>query len=290
MRLLLALVVCAACGPGGVSPTKPQELTFERFSPPQATGHDILLGSSGSTVVMAHRYSLDAGATWQPLDARLGEPTRIAISGTTVALYANGLVRWNLADGSITPVAGAPSYTTDRNWRIDRESARFIAFDAVENAIAVEWAGTWITSKLPQPSPTEARPYIRDIESNGNVLLAASVWGVHRSSDGGMRWQQVVASTPDAGRDLLVLHDGTFALVGGATTYHFDLDGQAIGTLPKLVLPNEATVCEDGTIVTGTKLTRDLGATWETLIAQSDLSLMVQRASCGASGTYWGLS
>jgi len=132
MRLLLAVLACAACGPSGVSPTKPQELTFERFSPPQATGHDILLGSSGSTVVMAHRYSLDAGATWQPLDARLGEPTRVAISGTTVALYvpgASGLVRWNLADGTITPVAGAPTYVTDRNWRIDRETARFIAFE-----------------------------------------------------------------------------------------------------------------------------------------------------------------
>jgi hypothetical protein len=290
MRLPVVVgLLCAACGPGGVSPTEPQKVTFERWSVPQATSHDILLGSRGDIVVMAHRYSLDAGATWQALDARLGEPTRISIVGSTVALYATGLVRWSVADGSITTVGGAPSYASERTWRVDPVNARFIAFDAVENAIAVEQSGAWVTSKLPQPSTTETRPYIRDIESNGSVLLSTSVWGVHRSLDGGASWQLVVAATPNAGRDLLVLRDGSFALVGGATTYSVDAAGQATGSLAKLVLPNEATVCEDGTIVMGTKLTRDLGATWQTLIAQSDLQMSVQRASCGAGGRYWVL-
>ncbi|HUS29921.1 MAG TPA: hypothetical protein VMZ53_15555 [Kofleriaceae bacterium] len=289
LPVLAGAVLCAACG-SSVSPTEAQKVSFERWSPPQATGHDVLLGSRGDVVVMAHRYSLDAGATWKPLDARLGEPTRVSIVGNTVALFANGLVRWNLGDGSITSAASVPSFATDRTWRVDPQSARFMAFDAVENAIAIESsANTWTTSKLPQPSSTETRPYIRDIESNGSVLLSASVWGVHRSTDGGSTWQLVVGSTPNAGRDLLVLRDGTFALVGGTTTYAFDAAGQAAGTLPKLVLPNEATVCEDGTIVTGTKLTRDLGATWETLIAQSDLQMSVQRASCGSTGKYWVL-
>jgi hypothetical protein len=289
MRLLIAgALLCAACG-SSVSPTQPQTVTFERWSPPQATAHDILLGSRGDVVVMAHRYSLDAGATWKTLDATLGEPTRISIVGNTVALYASGLVRWNPSDGSIVKVAGAPSFATDRTWRVDPQNARFIVFDAVENAIAVEQAGSWITSKLPQPSTTEVRPYIRDIESNGSVLVATSVWGVHRSMDGGATWQLVVGSTPNAGRDLLVLHDGSFALVGGATTYAFDAAGQAAGTLAKLVLTTDATVCEDGTIISGTKLTKDLGATWQTLIAQSDLKMTVPRASCGGSGTYWVL-
>ena len=289
MRLLVAgALLCAACG-SSVSPTEPQTLTFERWSPPQATAHDVLLGSRGDVVVMAHRYSLDAGATWQALDARLGEPTRISIVGNTVALYSSGPVRWNPSDGSIVKVAGAPSYATDRTWRVDPQNARFIVFDAVENAIAVEQAGSWVTSKLPQPSSTEVRPYIRDIESNGSVLVATSVWGVHRSMDNGASWQLVVGSTPNGGRDLLVLHDGSFALVGGTTTYAFDAAGQAKGQLDKLVLSTEATVCEDGTIITGTKLTRDLGATWQTLIATSDLQMTVPRASCGGSGTYWVL-
>ena len=286
--LLLGAMLCVACG-NGISPTEPQKLGFTRWSPPQATSHDILLASRGDVVVMAHRYSLDAGATWQPLDPSLGEPTRVSIVGSTVALFASGLVRWNLTDGSITHVAGAPSYATDRTWRIDPQSARFMAFDAVENAISVEWAGAWAPSKLPQPSATETRPYIRDIESNGNVLLVASVWGIHRSVDGGMTWQLVTAATPNGGRDLLVLHDGSFALVGGTTTYAFDINGNAAGTLPNLVLTSDATVCEDGTIVTGTRLTRDLGATWQTLVAQSDLAISVQRAGCGGSGRYWVL-
>ncbi|HUS28475.1 MAG TPA: hypothetical protein VMZ53_08200, partial [Kofleriaceae bacterium] len=290
MRVLPVATVlfCAACG-SSVSPTEAQKVSFERWSAPQATGHDILLGSRGDVVVMAHRYSLDAGATWKPLDAKLGEPTRVSLVGNTVALYANGLVRWSPADGSITTVAGAPSYASDRTWRVDPTNARFIAFDAVENALAVEQTSGWITAKLPQPSTTEVRPYIRDIESNGSVLVSTSVWGVHRSTDGGASWQLVTASTPNAGRDLLVLHDGSFALVGGTTTYAFDATGQATGTLANLVLSTEATVCEDGTIVTGTKLTRDLGATWQTLIAQSDLQMSVQRASCGGAGTYWVL-
>ena len=289
MRLRLLVAFLAACGSSGVSPTQPQKVAFERWSPAQATSHDILLGSRGDVVVMEHRYSRDAGATWLPLDARLGEPTRIAIVGSTVALYASGLVRWSLADGSITPVAGAPSYASERTWRVDPLNARFIAFDAVENAIAVEQSGAWLTSKLPQPAATETRPYVRDIESNGSMLLATSVWGVHRSTDGGASWQLVVASIPNAGRDLLVLHDGSFALVGGTTTYAFDAAGQASGTLANLVLSTEATVCEDGTIITGTKLTRDLGATWQTLIAQSDLEMTVPRASCGGGGRYWVL-
>src|SRR5689334_22521550 len=98
--ILFGASLLTACGGSGVDPTTPQNVKFERWSVPQATSHDILLASKGDVVVMAHRYSLDAGATWMPLDARLGEPTRVSIVGDKVALFASGLVRWSLADGS----------------------------------------------------------------------------------------------------------------------------------------------------------------------------------------------
>lgn len=291
MRAYLpVLFACIACG-GGVSPTTPQELELERFSPPQPTSHDILLGSRGDVVVMARRFSLDAGATWQALDPRLGQPTRVAIVGSTVALYADGLVRWNLTTDMISQVAGAPGYVTDRTWRVDPVTSRFIAYDAIENSIAVETASGWQTGKLPQPSSTEVRPYIRDIESNGNVLLATSVWGMHRSLDGGASWELVTATFPGGGRDLLVLADKRFVLVGGMTTYVFDAQGAAAGTQPSLVVMTEnPTVCEDGTIVAGNKLTRNLGASWESLVATSDLAMTIARSACGGNGRYWMLA
>jgi len=289
MRLVCFAVAVAACGNPHDAAWIPQRLVFERWSQPQPTGHDIFLAARGDIVVMAHRVSLDAGATWQPLDPRLGEPTRVAINDRTIALYASGLVRWDLTTGAVTQVAGTPAYATDRNWRIEPTSGHFIVFDQIENAIAVERDGGWTLGTLPQPATTETRPYIRDIESNGSVLLAASVWGVHRSLDAGATWQLVTSSVAGAGRDLLVLADHRFALVGGTTTYVFDSAGQAAGTLASLVVSdNVATVCDDGSIIAANKVTRDLGATWQTLIFGGDLKMDVPRTGCG-SGRYWFL-
>lgn len=293
MKLLLvgaavSLALASACS--GPSATEAQKLAFERWSSPQPTSHDVLLAARGDVVVMAHRISRDGGTTWTPLDPSFGELTRVSIVGSTIGLYANGLKRWDLTNDAVTPVVGGPSFATDRTWRIDPKNATFIAFDAVENAIAVEGTGGWVQSKLPQPSSTDTRPYVRDIESNGQMLLAASVWGIHRSLDGGMTWQLVTTEKPGSGRDVLVLGDGRFALVGGTMTYLFDAQGNAAGTKPSLVVGSNdiATVCEDGTIVLGSKLTRDLGVTWEALIATSDLpTLTVKGAACGGTGQYW---
>jgi len=288
MKLVAALCAAsAACGGSGAS--TPHDLVFERWSAPQPTSHDLFLAARGDIVVMAHRVSRDAGATWQALDPRLGVPTRVAITNGAIATYANGLVRWDLASGAVTNVAGVPSFVTDRNWRVDAASGRFIGFDAVENHLAVESASGWIASTLPLPSTTEPRPYIKDIESNGITLLSISAWGVHRSLDAGASWQLVTTSLAGAGRDLLVLPDRRFVLVGGATSYAFTADGQPAGTVAGLVLDNEvAAVCEDGAIVAGNKVTRDFGASWQTLLAGGDLQMTVQRAGCGG-GRYWGL-
>src|SRR5688500_17069522 len=140
--VLVAAVVCTACG-SSASPSTPHKLIFERWSPPQPTSHDIFLAARGDVVVMAHRMSRDAGATWQPLDAQLGTPTRVAITGTTIATHASGLVRWDLTSGAVTKVAGVPGYTTDRTWRVDPMSGRFMVFDGIENKIAVEGPASW---------------------------------------------------------------------------------------------------------------------------------------------------
>lgn len=182
--------LCAACG-SSASPSTPHTLVFERWSTAQPTAKDIFLAARGDVVVMANRISQDAGATWQPLDAALGEPTRVAITNGVIATYANGLVRWDLASGAVTMVSGTPAYATDRTWRIEPVTGMFLAFDAVENKIAVETANGWRTSTLPQPAATEVRPYIRDIEGNGTVLVTLGAWGVHRSLDGGATWQLV---------------------------------------------------------------------------------------------------
>jgi hypothetical protein len=289
MKVVFVLaVVCAACGANGSAST-PKKLELERWSAPQPTSYDIFLAARGDVVVMAHRVSRDAGATWQALDPQLATPTRVAITNGVIATFASGLVRWDLASNVVTKVEGAPSYATDRTWRVDPITGRFITYDAIENKLAVESASGWITGVLPQPAATETKPYVKDIESNGTTLLSVSAWGVHRSFDGGATWQLVTASIPGAGRDLLVLTDRRFVLVGGMTAYAFSADGQPEGTIAGLVVDDSsATVCEDGAIVAGNKVTRDFGASWQTLLPPGDLQMAVQRAGCGG-GRYWGL-
>lgn len=290
MKLLVAsTAICAvACG-SSASPTTPQTLEFSRYSPPQASGHDILLAARGDVVVLAKRISRDGGATWSPLDSRIGELKGVAITGQQMTLFGttSKLARWDLTTDTLTSIAGAPSYTSDRTWRVD-PSGNAIAFDAVENALAVERSGTWTTAKLPQPATTEVRPYIKDIESNGSTLLSVSAWGVHRSVDAGVTWT-LVTTAPDA-RDIVVLGDRRFVVVNSGPALLFDAGGAAAGTLPGLVIAaGEANVCEDGAIVARNKVTRDLGATWQELIAGGDLDMQVQRAGCGG-GRYWVLA
>jgi hypothetical protein len=247
----------------------------------------VFLGSRGDLVVMQKRISRDGGATWTPLDGRIGELRGVAIFNSGLVVYGttSKLARWDVAAGTLTPVAGVPSYVGERNWRAD-PAGKLIAFDAVENSIAVE-RGSWITSKLPQPATTEVRPYVKDIESNGTILLAVSAWGVHRSADG-MTWEYVTAAG-DA-RDILVLGDRRFAIVGDGPARIFDANGVAAGTLAGLTLPaNAATVCEDGALVAANRVTHDLGATWQQLIAGGDLDMQVKGVGCGG-GRYWVLA
>src|SRR5262245_37176169 len=118
MRLVFITAAwCVACDSG--SPSTPQALELERWSAPQPASYDVFLAARGDIVVMAHRVSRDAGATWQALDPGLGVPTRVVITNGTIATYASGLVRWDPASGTVTKVAGGPSYTSDRNWRVD---------------------------------------------------------------------------------------------------------------------------------------------------------------------------
>ena len=164
---------------------------------------------------MSGRISRDGGATWTPLDAQLGSPTRVAIAGSTVMTWTPtlGLARWDLASGAITALPGQPIFTEERSWRMNPLTGGALVFDAVNNAIEVESAGGFTTSELPQPTSTETMPYIRDVESNGTTLMAIAAWGVYRSRDGGASWQLVTNNIPDAGRDLLVLADNRFLCV-----------------------------------------------------------------------------
>jgi hypothetical protein len=291
-RLVAVFLVVAACGDRGPSPETPQILELDRFSPPQHTSYDVFLAARGDVVIMARRISRDGGASWTPLAPQLGELGRVAITGTTVALHSTqlGLARWDLTTDAITPVSGEPAYATERGWRVDPVTGQLFAFEGIENAVAVERASGWTESTLPQPSPTEIRPYIKDLESNGMTLLTTSAWGIHRSTDGGVTWQLVIASVPEGGRDLLVLADRRFLLVGGTTAYLFDPTGLAAGTLPGLaVTETDASVCDDGAIVARGKVTRDLGASWQALIGSGDLELVAERGGCGG-GHYWVLA
>lgn len=294
-RLSVALLgLAAACGTpsSSSSASEPQKLAFEPYSAPQYTSRDVFLAASGNVVVMANRISRDGGASWVPLDPRLGALSRVAILGATVTTYATGLglVHWDLATEAITPVAAAPSFASDRTWRTDATSGRLFVFAPIANAIAVETAGTWATASLPQPTATELDPYILDLASNGTAALTVSAWGVHRSLDHGATWQLVTASVPDAGRDLLVLADHRFLLFGGTTSYLFDAAGNLAGTVPGLTADlDAASACDDGAIVFGGKRSIDLGATWQPLVASGDLSMIVERVGCGG-GRYWLLA
>lgn len=290
-RLPLCLLL-AACGVAPQSPSEPQKLAFEPFAVPQHTSRDAFVGGSGDVVVMSSRISRDGGATWKPLDSRLGQLSRVAVSGNVVSTYATGLglARWDLATESIAPIAGAPGFTSDRTWRSLPSTGKLAVFDPVGNAIAIEGAGTWSTGSLPPPSGTELNPYILDLESNGSTMMTVSAWGTHRSTDGGASWQLVAGNPGDAGRDLLVMPDRRFVLIGGATSYLFDPGGQAAGTLPGTMAQlGDASVCDDGAIVLRDKLSRDLGATWQPLIKSGDLTMIVERINC-AGGRYWMLA
>lgn len=302
-RLVLVALVAASgalgCGggenvnsddsPPGVATPRP--LVFERWSPAQQSSHDVLVAARGSVIVTLNRISRDGGQSWAPLDPRIGQPTRVAIDGATVYAYTSqlGIARWDLASNQVAAVAGAPTYASDRTWRRDRTVGRTMVFHPIENSIAIERAGSWTTGSLPRPAPTECCPFVKDIEANAQVILVVSGWGVHRSTDGGASWQLAAPYSADAGRDLLALSDGRFALVGGATAQLFTADGVAAGTSVTLAMrDDEATVCDDGSIVAAGKVTRDLGATWNPLVTTGAIDIVIERASCGA-GSYWVL-
>ncbi len=289
MKIFVATAaLCVACGSSPSAET-PQTVVLERWSAPQASAHDLLLAARGDVVVLGKRISRDGGATWTPMDTSLGELKGVAITGSQMTLYGttSKLVRMDLATGAITPITGAPAYTTDRTWRVD-PNGHVIAYDAIENSIAVENAGVWTTASLPQPGMTEVRPYVKDVEGNGTTLLSVSAWGVHRSANGGSSWTFV--STASDARDVVVLGDGRFVVVNSGAALLFDAAGAAAGTLPGLTIAaNEASVCEDGAIVARNKVTLDLGATWHDLIASGDLPVQVKGAGCGA-GRYWVLA
>ncbi len=290
MTLLSVTALGVACG--GTAPDEPRRLTFERYSPPQHTSRDGFLAASGDVIVMSRRISHDGGATWTDLDSRFGEVSRVAVHGSIVALHARdlGLVRWDLATDAVTEVTGEPGYASDRTWRLQPVTGELIVFDAVNNRIAFERGGAWQASTLPQPTATELLPYVKDLESNGSVAMTVSAWGVHRSSDGGATWQLVTANVPGAGRDLLVLNDRRFLLLGGPTTYMFDATGQPTGSMPGITVElGEASVCDDGAIVARNKISRDLGASWQELLPGGDLTMVVDRVGCGG-GRYWVLA
>ena len=265
---------------------------FEPYSAPQFTSRDVFLASSGNVVVMANRISRDGGASWSPLDSRLGAPTRVAITGPMVTTYAAGLglAHWDLTSEAVTAITAAPSFTSDRTWRAETGSGKLFVFDPIANAIAVHGATGWTTGALPQPTATEVSPYILDLESNGSAAMTVSAWGVHRSLDGGATWELVSASVPNGGRDLLVLADHRFLLFGGTTSYVFDAAGNATATLPGVTADiGDASACDDGAIVVHDKRSTDLGATWQPLISSGDLTMIVERIGCGG-GHYWMLA
>lgn len=287
-RLALVAVGLAACGTAPL-PSEPQSLVFEPVSVPQHTSRDVFVGGAGDVVVMSSRISRDGGLTWRALDPRLGQLTRVAVNGATVTTYASGVVRWDLASDAITTVAGVPSFASERTWRVAPGGALRV-FDPIGNAIAIERSGAWTTGALPQPSPSETMPYLLDLEDSGSAMMTVSAWGVHRSLDGGTTWERVLPTLADGGRDLLVMPDRRFVLLGGALTYLFDASGAAAGTLPGTTAQQgDASVCDDGAIVLRDKRSTDLGATWQPLVRSGDLALIVERIGC-AGNRYWMLA
>lgn len=300
-RLALASALAIALGGCHDAPSTselspaaiPEPLVFERYSPAQHTSRDVFLAARGDVVVLAGRISRDRGVTWEP--SPLVGADRVAIHETQLVAYVpgRGLVRYDLAARTVTPIGGVPTYASPTTWRL-LPSGRVLVFDPIANAITVEGqSGAWTASQLPQHNPTEAAPYIRDVVTSGQAWLAISAWGLHRSSDG-VTWERIAAFAPDMGRELLALADGQFVLLGGTRTYRFDAagairsDAQPDDEVGPAIDPESASACEDGSILAGAQVSRDGGRQWQPLLAGGDLTLVVERVGCGG-GHYWVL-
>lgn len=279
------LVVLAACGTAP-STAKPDPLVFEAYAPPQFTSRDVFLAAKGEIVVLANRISRDGGATWDA--SPLAQVQRVAIHGTTVAAFTSRLVRYDVVTKALSQPSGAPAFTTARTWRIT-PSGHFIVFDPVKNAIAFETASGWTTATLPQHSPTEVDPYIRDVESNGVTVLVVAAWGLYRSVDGGATFERVLPSAAHMGRELVALADARFVLLGGTSTLRFDASGAVIGESAGITVEiGDAVACDDGALVANGEVSRDAGASWQPLLGGGALTLTVNRVGCGG-GRYWVL-
>ena len=99
-----ALAKCllpGACRLAGWLSTLPPREVFRDSQP-------VTVGTArGDLVVMAHRYSQDAGATWQPLDPRVGAPTRVVITNGTIVTAEGSYDADVLVDGERIVLIGA---------------------------------------------------------------------------------------------------------------------------------------------------------------------------------------
>lgn len=275
----------AACGTQ-TSPSRPDPLVFERYSPPQFTSEDVFLAAAGEVVVLASRISRDGGASWEP--SPFAQAERVAIDGTTVVGYTTGLVRYDVTTRALVPVAGTPPYASARTWRL-APAGRLVVFDPIRNAIAFEAAGGWTTAALPRHNPTEFDPYLSDVETNGSTVMTVSAWGIHRSRDGGATFERVMPQAASLGRELVALADGRFVLLGGTRTLRFDASGAPVGDEAGIDAgTGEALACDDGALVARGQVSRDAGASWQPLLGGGALTLVVERVGCGG-GRYWVL-
>jgi hypothetical protein len=284
MRRILAAAFLVGCGSGPSSVGTPEPLVFETFSPPQFTSRDVFLAARGDVVVLASRISRDGGATWEPTP--LAGAERVAIDGNVVMAFTSSLVRYDVATRALSPVTGAPSYAGARTWRAT-PSGNFVVFDPVHNAIALETGGTWRTLTLPPPAPGEVDPFITDVESNGETVMAVSAWGLYWSD--GTAFTRVLPQSADLGRELVVLSDGSYTLLGGSKTLRFDARGTALGQSAGVaVQTGDAVACDDGAVVALGKVSHDSCTSWQPLLGGGALTLTVERVSCGG-GRYWVL-
>ena len=271
---VLGLTLASACAPDiDYAQTK---LEFEVVSPAVPGGGAQVYAAAGNIIFTATHISKDGGATWRENNAALIPTTALAPSEAQLVIATTqfGWGRWDMATDQVLSLS--PQSAIGNTLHVRKNNLTILVNVNGQQTIARQLkGGHWGQQAVPNPPTVPATPFeVIAINSNQDVALAVTTWGVYRSTDDGITWTFLY--TPSAlivsGLEpLVVLPDGRFLLFAAnhTATVH-DAQGMPTGVTTPAFPANKRVPCLGG-IVAGDKFTKDLGQTFEPLVPGGSL-------------------